>query len=158
MKNGATHHRAEKLIDWVAPAILALASAWSARTVTRIAAAGVAAGLFALGLGVVAMRLLGRPRDVGGEPAFEPVAFEEASLENELLLDDPLIEVEANSRVVRLFDRQDATPGEMVARIEDYLGDGRRRSPVPAEEGSATPPDAHAALHAALANIRASLR
>jgi|SRR5690349_24590226 hypothetical protein len=104
------------------------------------------------------MRLLGRPRDVGGEPAFEPVAFEEASLENELLLDDPLIEVEANSRVVRLFDRQDATPGEMVARIEDYLGDGRRRSPVPAEEGSATPPDAHAALHAALANIRASLR
>jgi hypothetical protein len=107
---------------------------------------------------VVAMRLLGRSRDAGVEPAFEPVAFDHAPADDELLLDDPLLEIEADARVVRLFDRQEATPGEMVARIEDYLGDGRRRPAVPAEEGSATPPDAHAALHAALANIRASLR
>ena len=53
---------------------------------------------------------------------------------------------------------RDATPGEMVARIENFLGDDRRMTTRAAEEGSASPPDASAALHAALANIRASLR
>jgi hypothetical protein len=74
------------------------------------------------------------------------------------LLDDPIIEVAPESRVVQLFARAEPTPGELVLRIEDYLSDGRR---TPAREASAAqqrPVDASAALHAALANIRASLR
>jgi len=158
MTMGAKQHPAEKLIDWAAPAVLAVASAWSAWKVVGTQAGGLAAGAFALALGVLAMRLLGqpRPREIGA--AFEPLAFDEAAGSDELLLDDPLVEVEADSRVVRLFERTEATPGEMVARIEDYLGEGRRRPALPAGEGSAAPPDASAALHAALANIRASLR
>jgi hypothetical protein len=104
------------------------------------------------------MRVLGQSRRGEVEAAFEPLPFEGGQNDDELLLDDPLIEVEEDSRVVRLFDREEATPGEMVARIEDYLGEGRSWPVIPAEEGSSAPPDASAALHAALANIRASLR
>jgi hypothetical protein len=159
MTIGAKQHPADKLADWAAPAVLAVAGAWSAWKVVGTQAGGLAAGVFALALGVLAMRLLGqpRPREIG--VVFEPLTFDEAAGSDELLLDDPLVEVEADSRVVRLFERAEATPGEMVARIEDYLGEGRRRLAVPPEEErSAAPPDASAALHAALANIRASLR
>jgi hypothetical protein len=152
----ATRHPAETLIDWAAPAVLAIACAWSAWTVAG-APAGVAAGGFALAAGIMAMRMLGRSLPAQPKATFEPVGFEDAQDGDELLLDDPLIDVEADSRVVRLFDRQKATPGELVTRIEGFLGDGRRR-PAATKEGSAAPPDASAALHAALANIRASLR
>ena len=104
------------------------------------------------------MRALGRPRQAETDARFEPVSFEDTQADDELLLDDPLVEIEGDSRVVRLFDRQGATPGELVERIEGYLGNGRPSAAYPAEEGSAAPPDASAALHAALANIRASLR
>ena len=104
------------------------------------------------------MRMLGQPLRGQPEAAFEPVSFEDVQDDNELLLDDPLIDVEEDSRVVQLFDREKATPGEMVCRIEGFLGKGRRRPSLPAEEGSAAPPDASAVLYAALANIRASLR
>lgn len=149
-------HPAETLADWGAPAVLAMASAWSGWTVMGIAA-GLGAGLLAAALGALAMRILGRSHPVEPEAAFEPVSFDDAPCD-ELLLDDPLVEIEESSRVVRLFDRQEATPGELVARIEGYLGNGRSKTSVAAEEGSAAPPDASAALHAALANIRASLR
>ena len=157
MMTGAKQHPAERLIDWAAPAVLAVASAWSAWKVVGTLLGGLAASALALVLGVLAMRLLGRSRPGEAEAAFDPVPFEEQE-NGELLLDDPLIEVEVDSRVVRLFARSDATPGELVARIEDYLGENRNRPAIVAEEGSAAPPDASAALHAALANIRASLR
>lgn len=85
-----------------------------------------------------------------------------------LLLDDPLPVLRDDSRVVRLFaalpDAEAAAPlvgpGEMIARIEDFLGHSR---PAPAGEqaGDATKAaseDASAALHNALADIRRSLR
>ncbi len=86
-----------------------------------------------------------------------------------LLLDDPLPILNDDSRVVRLFaaipgeDRRApplAGPGEMIARIEDFLGRSRG---APLGETShrarkAESEDASAALHSALADIRRSLR
>jgi len=74
-----------------------------------------------------------------------------------LLLDDPLANPASDSRVVTLFAPNDPTPGELVLRISDYLSDqGKEGSeaaePVPQQV------DASAALHEALANIRATLR
>ena len=52
-----------------------------------------------------------------------------------------------------------AGPGDMIARIEDFLGQGRDRiahaEPIRRREPAAD--DASAALHAALADIRRSL-
>ena len=138
--------------------MLATASSWSGWQFLGTLIGGLGSGAFALAAGILAIRVFGEPQHGEPEVVFEPLSFEDVREDDELLLDDPLVEVEADSRVVRLFDRNEATPGEMVARIEDYLGDGRRRPDIPAEEGSAAPPDASAALHAALANIRASLR
>ena len=89
-----------------------------------------------------------------GEP-FEPAAFsptEEAS--DELLLDDPVVTFAAESRVVQLFRPEPLPePGELAARIGVFL-DGRQ-APALAEP---VQPDASVALHAALADIRRSLR
>jgi len=88
-----------------------------------------------------------------------------------LLLDDPLPAVDDESRVVRLFTAQPvateaapmplAGPGEMIARIEDFLGLARGNAtggePVMRADKAASD-DANAALHAALADIRRSLR
>ena len=158
MTMGTRQHPAERLVEWVAPAMLATASAWSGWVLLGTQLGGLGSGAFALAVGILAMRVMGQPRRGELNAAFEPLSFEKLQEGDELLLDDPLIKVEDDSRVVRLFDRNEATPGELVARIEDYLGDGRRRPDFPAEEGLAAPPDASAALHAALANIRASLR
>jgi len=153
---GTRQHPAEKFIDWAAPAALAAAAGWSAWQILGMPAAGAGFGALAFAVGLLAIKLIGRQPTGRGDAVFEPLPFEEVQ-NDELLLDDPLVDVEPDSRVVRLFDRDEVTPGELVARIEDYLGDGHRRA-IPAEEGSAAPPDASAALHAALANIRASLR
>lgn len=155
-------HPLETMVEWLAPVPLALAAGWAGRHLglTLVEAAAVSVAL--LTAGFAAMRFAGR--DAQGQPfAFEPAGLDELG---ELLLEekdalleltDPLGEVAPDSRVVRLFERQEPTPGELVDRISIFLGDGTAR-PV-----SATPPapvqeDASAALHAALANIRASLR
>lgn len=137
--------------------LLAGAAGWAASAAGLQLAAIAAAGAIVLTIGVVAMRLAGRA-PMMAVVAFEPVAFEDAVMEDVLLLDDPLIEIAPESRVVQLFARAEPTPGELVLRIEDYLSDGRR---APAPEALAVDQysvDASAALHAALANIRASLR
>jgi hypothetical protein len=159
MKSGAKPHPVDALAEWIAPAILAVAAGWAASRLGGSNLAALGAAIAALAAGVAAMRLFGSARDAEAEVRFEPVPLD-ACIEDigELLLDDPLVEMESDSRVVRLFARADATPGEMVARIENFLGDDRRMTTRAAEEGSASPPDASAALHAALANIRASLR
>jgi hypothetical protein len=87
---------------------------------------------------------------------------------DELLLDTPIVSRDG-SRVVRLFG--DATqpgadaaaipaPGEMLARIEDFLGVARGSAAAaePASHANLPSADASAALHAALADIRRSLR
>ena len=100
-------------------------------------------------------------RGVNGEPAvlptaeFETLPFESAN--DELLLDDPLAEVDPQARVTRLFVEEAHAPATLVARIADYLGDRPERI-ADAGENEGGSADASAALHAALANIRASLR
>lgn len=135
---------------------MAIAAGWAASNFGLPMTAVAAVGMIVLALAVMVMRFAaGAP--IAAEADFEPVPFEDAMGElGELLLDDPLTGIEPGARVVQLFDRPEPTPGEMVARIEDYLGDGRRATaPEETEQRSV---DASAALHAALANIRASLR
>ena len=160
MKSGAKQHPLDALAEWLAPAILAVAAGWSASRLgqSNPVMAGAVAG--SLAAGVATMRLFGTPRVEQADVAFEPVPIEQCIEESgELLLDDPLVEIESDSRVISLFAREQATPGEMVARIADFLGEERGLPTASsAGEGSASPPDASAALHAALANIRASLR
>jgi hypothetical protein len=148
-------HPAEILVEWGTPMVPAVAAGWAASAAGLPLAAMVAAGMIALTTGVVAMRLAGGA-PLAEEPGFEPVAFEDAV--TELLLDDPLVENASDSRVVQLFADPDPTPGELVSRISDYLNDGRRGPPATGEAPEQRPVDASDALHAALANIRASLR
>ena len=139
-------------------------------------AAGVAGACAAVGGGWLIAR-------VDRQPArpYRPVA---ESADGLALVDDVLLLEErvdaailppeepspmvATPRVVQLFavpaeeeepPQSLVGPGEMIARIEDFLGQSRgvasepaaARGPVPAD-------DATAALHAALADIRRSLR
>lgn len=152
----ASKHPVEVAAEWGAPLSLAAAVCWAASTAGLPLAAVVAAGTMAVAMGVVTMRLA-CGGSIAVESDFEPVSFEDCVADGELLLDDPIIEIEADSRVVQLFAKSEPTPGELVLRIEDYLSEGRH---APAGEAAAEqrPVDASAVLHAALANIRASLR
>ena len=159
-------HPVEILAEWAAPAVFAGAVGWSAWTIGLAVSAVAAAALVGFGIGVAVIRTLGQAR-AAAAAAFEPAPFDVETADElllddplvdtgELLLDDPLVEISEDARVVRLFARQDPTPGELVLRIEDFLGDGVRRV-VPAPEPRAMP-DASAALQVALANVRASLK
>ena len=161
MTGKATLIPVESALDWCASAVLAAAAGWAAWRLAAPPAYTAGAGLAGLALGLLAMRGLGTAGRDEFFASFEPAPFAGNDVEpDELLLDDPLVEMEADARVVRLFERDVATPGEMVARIANFLGDEDRSTVVPLaiREESASPPDASAALHAALANIRASLR
>ena len=167
MKTAQKQHVLEAAIEWTAPLLLAAALGWAG---FRLGAplAGVFAAVivaFAGGLGIMrrtdhAASAIIAPFEAA---AIEPVEQEldELLLEAEdelLILDDPLV-VPSNSRVVRLFERQEPTPGELVDRITDFLGGTRQPALVPqrpVEDQHNV--DASAALHAALANIKASLR
>ena len=156
----AKQHPVDTVADYVAPALLAAASGWAARSAFLPPLFMITVAILAFAAGMLAMRISGGQ---GRLPVrqFEPVALDttgptELLLEEKdevLLLDDPLIEVDPDSRVVRLFARVEPTPGELVERIADFLGEDRRPGIAPG-----APHDASAALHAALANIRASLR
>ena len=148
-------HPVEKLADWGAPIVLACAAAWASSSAGLPLAAKAATGVMALLAGIVAMRMAG-PAQLVGDASFEPVEFEPKGGEGELLLDDPLVEVAPDSRVVRLFARNDPTPGELVLRISDYLSE-QGKAPVTLDPPVEQQVDASAALHAALANIRATL-
>jgi len=156
MKWAGKPHPVETLADWGAPIVLAGAAAWAASLAGLPLAAKAASSVMALLAGIVAMRIAGRPQLVG-EPSFEPVEFEPQGGERELLLDDPLVEVAPDSRVVRLFARNEPTPGELVLRISDFLSE-QGKAPMPVAPPVEQQVDASAALHAALANIRATLR
>ena len=156
MKWAGKPHPVEALADWGAPTVLACAAAWAASMAGLPLPAKAASGAMALLAGMVAMRMAGRTPLVDNA-RFEPVEFEPQDDEGVLLLDDPLVEVAPDSRVVRLFARNDPTPGELVLRISDYLSE-QGKAPTAAEPPIEQQVDASAALHAALANIRATLR
>lgn len=159
-------HPVETLAEWGAPLVLALATVWAATMAGLPFLAKTACGVVALLVGVVAMRVAGKAppaRQVGFEPA--AIETDESQDEllldhpvDELLLDDPLEVPDPDSRVVRLFDRQDPTPGELVLRISDYLSDQGKEPAAMPPAFEQQPADASNALHAALANIRANLR
>lgn len=167
MEWAGRQHPVETLVEWVAPLPLAAAAFWAGRLQGFSIVEAAAAAVALLTLGFAVMKVAGG----GGHwrlqqfqlPALDSdlPGLDELILQpcDELLeLDDPLPTVEEDARVVRLFEREDPTPGELVTRISDFLGEARP-SPV-----AATLPnlpgasDASDALHAALANIRASLR
>ena len=161
-------HPVETIVEWVAPIPLALSAGWAALAHGLALIPAAAASIGALAFGFAAIRSVGEKASLP-VPVFEPAAFdpEETGLgellleaKDELLeLEDRLVEVEPDSRVVRLFDRPEPTPGELVDRICHFLGgEGRPVMATTVGPEPAEPIDASAALHAALANIRASLR
>lgn len=151
-------HAGERLVEWGAPAVLATAVGWAAFAVGGAPFAATGAAAAAMVAGVIAMRHTGVTARGLTLPDYAVEAIDTV-VRDELLLDDPLVAVAADSRVVSMFDREAETPGAMVARIADYLGE---RSPedraADDEADHRLPNDAGAALHVALANIRASLR
>ncbi len=122
-----------------------------------MALAGAAAGYGGLAAIGCIDRPLGRTATL-----FTPANFAGDLIDDdELLLDNPVAPAEPQSRVVSLFEPDQPgvlpEPGELATRIADYLDSGRTvaRLPVAAEPARE---DASAALHAALADIRRSLR
>jgi hypothetical protein len=128
----------------------------------------VAGGIVAMAAYPAAQLLLrileGRPKPFP-QPVFdivkiEPVGIDELLLtesdrlhspeDTALQLEDVLVEVAPDSRVVQLFDPAAMpTAGQLKARIDRHLEGGTSHSP---------PPDASEALFAALADLRRSLR
>ena len=159
-------HPVEIAVQWLAPIPLALAMGWSGTQLGLSSAEAIALGAAVLSIGFAAVRFGGGSPAVA-LPSFEPAGF--ASVEpDQLVLDemdavlelnDRLEEPEPDSRVVHLFAREEPTPGELVDRIAYFLGEGGRAA-VPEKPSGDTGrlPDASAALHDALANIRATLR
>lgn len=168
MSWSAKKHPIEMAAEWLAPAIFALSSGWAAiqlKVALQLAGALV---IFLFSAAFLALRLVGtskKPPRYGFEPAavdtverldLDALLFSQE--EEVLILDDPLIEPSADSRVVQLFARQEPTPGELVEKITEFLGGGGQPVHVNEETRPGQTLDASAALHSALANIRASLR
>lgn len=158
---------AERLAELVGAVALAVGAGLSAGPLaTRLdlmaVPIGLAAALFGGAIGWLVMRAV--PSPVVAMPiaafAVQEIAPTDITVEpavllgtEAMLLDDALAAPTADSRVVALFapDRQ-PTAGDMQQRIERHL-DLNRDSPL-AEKF----PDATEALHAALAEIRRTLR
>jgi hypothetical protein len=148
-------HPLERVAEWGAPLVLALAAAWSASVAGLSLAAKAGGGVVALSVGLIAMRMAGKV-PLTPEAGFQPVEFEQDD-DDVLLLEDRLHDPAPDSRVVKLFERQEPTPGELVLRISDYLTE-QGKPPATDSTFEYQPADASDALHAALANIRATLR
>ena len=86
----------------------------------------------------------------------EPLLLDDVWEEDVLLLEDRLSDASPDSRVVRLFaPGPTPTPGELKDRIDQHLAGAPRRtlSQMPPAQ-----PDAAQALHAALSELKRSLR
>lgn len=162
-------HPLEMLVEWIAPLPLATAVAWAMRSFGFGPVALLVASVPVFAAGVVIVKKAGRENErrfrfemLAIDPTADPPWPDELLLEEKdavLELDDPLEKPEPDSRVVRLFARPELTPGELVDRIADFLGEGSQpASPAGPPTPPGPPVDASAALHAALANIRSSLR
>lgn len=162
----AERHPVEAAVEWLAPILLAVAVGWaSLQLAFSMPIGALLCGAAFIG-GRIFLRAMGNARKVS-LPAFEPEVFIPQGLDELILdekdsvleLDDPLDDPKPDSRVVMLFEQPDPTPGELVDRIVGFLADGRQRLPAASPAADTVPqPDASAALHHALANIRASLR
>jgi len=161
----------------IAAACLGGAIGFAVWTLAPLGAGSVAASVAGLVGTIAALFVMGRidrpSRSLGDR--FAPVDFSvvadvlllEDPIETDgvLLLDDPLPAVTADSRVVQLFALPAPVgvasplpaPGEMVARIEGFLGVARNRAAASDGAPDRVAADASAALHAALADIRRSL-
>jgi hypothetical protein len=160
MTDAFTGNRIELALDWAASLIFAALVGYACWMVggTKLAAVGAAAA-FMIGAGLLA-KLSPAEQAL---PTFELQPLEQIAGDDplgELLLDDPLTAPGQGSRVVSLFAPVDRSPAALVARIEDYLGREPQRAGANrgVEEAPRPMVDASAALHAALSNIRASLR
>src|SRR5687768_11905243 len=157
-------HPLETAVEWLAPIPLAVAASWAGWRLGLSAIWSLGLGAAALAGGFAAFRVAGRGASIP-IPDFQPAQFESIDPDELLLqekdsileLHDRLEDADPDSRVVRLFERHDPTPGELVDRIVDFLSEGNRQDPL-APARVEPIPDASAALHDALANIRASLR
>jgi len=158
-------HPVEAVVEWLAPIPLASAVGWAGLRLGLSPIVALAISVAVLAAGFAAIKLGGGARPVPSH-GFEPAEIASVELDELLLeerdvvleLRDRLDEVEPDSRVARLFAGEDPTPGELVDRIAVFLGEGRLPSPPNRPAAEASRPDASAALHDALANIRASLR
>jgi hypothetical protein len=158
--------RIETIASVAAAAILAAAVAFAASRVTSVVASGAAAAA-ALFVALLVLRSLEpdardfslaqfAPAELDIEDLDELLLTEadlldhaEQSGADELVLDDILANLGEDSRVVRLFDASAMpTPGQLRARIDRHLGQTK-------PDGL---PDASAALHDALAELRLSLK
>jgi len=158
--------RIEGIASLAAAVILAVAVGFAVSRLTPspVAIGGTAAS--ALVVAVLTLRAIAPSDESFPLTSFAPaeLVFEEidellltdadrvdpSSGDGELVLDDVLANLEEDSRVVRLFDPSAMpTPCQLRARIDRHLG----RTPH-----EATAPDASAALHEALAELRSSLR
>jgi hypothetical protein len=157
--------RIEGIASFAAAALLAVAVGFAVSRLTPSILTVGGAAASALCIALLALRSI-PPHD--GE--FSLVQFEPAELgfeeldelllaegdrigssagDNELVLDDILANLREDSRVVRLFDASAMpTPGQLGARVDRHLG----------QAGASEAPDASAALHEALAELRLSLR
>lgn len=139
---------------------------WLAASLTQPAdaAASAAAAAIAFLCCARALTAVGDDRERLPTPAFEvrdyaPNSYQELLLTDRyepeqpsepLILDDILAQIEPNSRVVSLFDRDSMpTPAQLKSRIDAHLGRGPAGPP---------PADASQALHDALAELRRSMR
>src|SRR4030095_11699265 len=107
----AKQHPVETLAEWGAPALLAAAAGWAARSASLPAVLIAILAILTFAAGALAMRVAGGRNDHAVRQ-FEPAALEldELLLEAKdevLMLDDPLVEVAPDSRVVRLFSLQE---------------------------------------------------
>ena len=157
--------RIESIVDIVAAGLLGLAVASAIVILGWPVAAAACGGGAALLVAGVALRAV-RP----DAQDFRLAQFEVSEIEtvdelvltdadrlppdvpdpDELVLDDILVELEPDSRVVRLFDAAAMpTPGQLKARIDRHLGDGATTAGLA---------DASEALHEALDELRRSLR
>lgn len=154
----------EAIADCGAAALLGAAASYGVtRAGTGPAAAAAAAAVCAIGAYLMLRSVVVR------EPAFALASFGlvDANFEQsdellltdadrvetrggELILDDILAKLREGSRVVRLFD-----PAAMPSPVESTDRIGRQ---VNGHQSSSEPPDASEALHAALSELRRSLR
>lgn len=167
--------RVEAAIEHGAAAVLAGGVFWVLFALGRVEFAGPGGTVFAAVGGVLAYLLTFRAlrRIASGSgfkvPEFAPADFifvemdellltqadqlqvQPVAAPDELLLDDILTELGADSRVVRLFDPAAMpTPAQLDARIQTRFRDGSPQAPAPA--------DASQALYEALSELRRSLR
>ena len=152
-------------------AALKLAPSWGIAPPVAMAATGSAG----FGIGWLGMRLVKpgprqhmlaefdlAPLGVAEEPVLllekrheEPLLLTEIA-DDALLLDDPLVETDPASRVVRLFAGQPMpTPGQLKERIDRHLAG---ELPTSSEPIHLPRHDASGALYAALDDLRRSLR